>query len=199
MADIDETIGQITRATSWDERIQAIRRIPERHGQQEHQAVYAAVAEALYRSELSPQVAFVAWRAEYEFDVFATAYHRLFELTGGFAGVTPKILSEALFEAPELLALRTIVGYTPNELVECKQTNDGGTARDKAARYGRLRDEATRLGGVALFAILDGFGWQRWNDALGPVVRDCDGRVFTLKTLRQILEVQPVVDLVGTA
>ena len=364
MADIDETIGQITRATSWDERIQAIRRIPERHGQQEHQAVYAAIAEALYQSELSPQVAFVAWRAEYEFDVFAPAYHRLFELTGGFAGVTPKILSEALFEAPEcLLALRTIVGYTPNELavataeiaaeldcptlssprlkaiesgsrcsapeagvcattihrlisgdlwgdppegfrskldkldtakgwssvreaavsgvpyeaylhqrrvggsfrqlldatssrrgdlleapfenllasagvpyirtgasnqgeiakrfnltvrpapdfvifdkagilkamVECKQTNDGGTARDKAARYGRLRDEATRLGGVALFAILDGFGWQRLNDALGPVVRDCDGRVFTLKTLRQILEVQPVVDLVGTA
>jgi hypothetical protein len=76
-------------------------------------------------------------------------------------------------------------------MIECKQANDGGTARDKAARYRSLRQEATRLGGVALFAVLDGLGWQRVSDALGPVVRDTDGRVFTIETLPEMLTVEP--------
>ncbi len=364
MSVIKETIGRITRSSSWDERVQAIRRIPELHGQQEQQAVYASIAEALYRSELSPQIAFVSWRSEYELDSFASAYRRAFELTSSFARVNPENLAEALQEAPECLQVfRTIVGYTPGEfavataevagdlgakalsgqriktiesgsrcsesearvcattvhrlisgelwgqappgfrskldkydtmkgwdsvralaadgvpyeaylhqrrvggsfrqlldatssrrgdlletplaslltdagvpylqtgssnqseiakrfnltvrpapdfvifeppgnlkaMVECKQTNDGGTARDKAARFAKLREEAIRLGGVALFAVLDGLGWQRLNDALGPVVRDCDGRVFTLRTLSQLLEVQPLPNLMGKA
>jgi len=41
-------------------------------------------------------------------------------------------------------------------MIECKIANDGGTARDKAARYRSLRQEAARLGGVPLFAVLDG-------------------------------------------
>ncbi len=362
LSKIEETLSQITSAGSWDERVQAIRRIPELHGKQEHQAVYAAVAQALYRRELSPQIAFVAWRNEYEFDHFAAAYQKASALTSGFTRVATEDLEEAFRQAPEcLLAFRTIVGYTPGELavaaasvaadlevralsgqriktieggsrcsvpeasvcaltihrlvsgelwgdapagfrskldkydtasgwvsvreaarsgvpyevylhqrrvggsflqllnatssrrgdlleapvetlllssgvpyirtgtsnqgeivrrfnltvrpapdfvifeepntlkamIECKQTNDGGTARDKAARYGRLRGEAMRLGGVALFAVLDGLGWQRLNDALGPVVRHCDGRIFTLRTLPQMLEVQPFPALAG--
>jgi hypothetical protein len=31
-------------------------------------------------------------------------------------------------------------------------------------------------------AVLDGLGWRRTNDALGPVVRAPDGRVVTLGT-----------------
>lgn len=84
---------------------------------------------------------------------------------------------------------------TLRAIIECKQTNDGGTARDKAARFRSLRQEATRLGGVALFAVLDGLGWERVNDALGPVVRDTDGRVFTLKTLQEMLSVEPFTRL----
>ena len=80
---------------------------------------------------------------------------------------------------------------TLRALLECKVANDGGTARDKAARYAALRVEANRLGGIPLFAVLAGLGWKRTADALGPVVRDTDGRVFTLPTLAGLLEVQP--------
>lgn len=82
-------------------------------------------------------------------------------------------------------------------MLECKQANDGGTARDKAARFSTLRGESVRLGGVPLFAILAGLGWRRTSDTLGPVVRDTDGRVFTVPTLEEMLEVEPFPGLVG--
>lgn len=55
-----------------------------------------------------------------------------------------------------------------------------------------------RLGGIPLFAVLAGLGWTRTSDALGPVVREADGRVFTIPTLREMLTVQPFPGLVGT-
>jgi len=84
-------------------------------------------------------------------------------------------------------------------LLECKGTNNGGTARDKALRFARLRVESVRLNGVPLLAVLGGIGWARINDALGPVVRDTDGRVFTLSTLNSMLEVAPFPGLAGAA
>ncbi len=83
-------------------------------------------------------------------------------------------------------------------ILECKLVNDGGTARDKALRFERLRAESLRLGGVPLLAVLAGLGWTRVNDTLGPVVRDTDGRVFTLATLPDMLDVNPFPSLVGT-
>lgn len=82
-------------------------------------------------------------------------------------------------------------------LLECKLTNDGGTARDKASRFMTLQQEGQRLGGVPVFALLDGLGWERVNDALGPVVEACDGRVFTLETVSELVEVRPFPELVG--
>lgn len=76
-------------------------------------------------------------------------------------------------------------------MLECKGTNNGGTARDKALRFRSLRAESVRLGGIPLLAVLGGIGWARINDALGPVVRDTEGRVFTLSTLSSMLEVAP--------
>jgi hypothetical protein len=81
-------------------------------------------------------------------------------------------------------------------MLECKGTNNGGTARDKSLRFARLRVESIRLGGVPLFAVLSGIGWARINDALAPVVRDTDGRVFTISTLTSMLEVMPFPSLV---
>lgn len=86
---------------------------------------------------------------------------------------------------------------TLKAMLECKVTNDGGTARDKALRFERLRREAVRLGGVPLLAVLGGTGWARVNDTLGPVVRDTDGRVFTLKNLEKMLTVTPFPALIG--
>jgi hypothetical protein len=34
-------------------------------------------------------------------------------------------------------------------------------------------------------------GWMRVNDTLGPVVRDCDGRVFSVSNLEEMLAVAP--------
>ena len=81
-------------------------------------------------------------------------------------------------------------------MLECKGANDGGTARDKALRFRTLRAESVRLGGIPLFAVLGGLGWARINDALGPVVRDTDGRVFTLSTLGSMLDVAPFPSLI---
>lgn len=355
MTELEHTVQEVATAGSWQERIHAIRRIPERHGRQDQPKVYAAVAGRLYRPHLSPEFAFVPQRAEYELETFARAYRRVVEGTGGFTEVSVDRIAAVLEAHPEtLLVLRTIIGYTPNELsvasrevggneaggvsaarvkglergsrmppeaarllastidslvggslwgeapeglrtklekidtaggwtsvrelaasgvpyeaflhqrhmggafrqlldatserrgemleaavelllsengiafvrtgssdqgeiatrfnltvrpapdfvvfdppnspralLECKLTNDGGTARDKAARFGVLREEAMRLGGIPVVAVVDGLGWERLNDALGPVVRDCDGRVFTLQTLPEMLEVEP--------
>lgn len=83
-------------------------------------------------------------------------------------------------------------------MLECKGTNNGGTARDKALRFRGLKAESVRLGGVPLIAVLGGIGWARINDALGPVVRDTDGRVFTLSTLSLMLEIAPFPSLIAT-
>lgn len=82
-------------------------------------------------------------------------------------------------------------------MLECKGTNNGGTARDKALRFNSLRNESIRLGGVPLIAVLGGIGWARINDALAPVLRDTDGRVFTLSTLESMLEIAPFPSLVA--
>lgn len=82
-------------------------------------------------------------------------------------------------------------------ILECKGANDGGTARDKALRFKTLHDEAVRLGGIPLLAVLGGIGWRRANDTLGPVVRDTDGRVFTLANLPDMLRVAPFPALTG--
>ncbi len=82
-------------------------------------------------------------------------------------------------------------------VLECKVANDGGTARDKAARFRSLRTEANRLGGVPLFAVLAGRGWRRTADALGPVIRDTDGRTFGAGTLARMLETDPFPSLCG--
>ena len=69
---------------------------------------------------------------------------------------------------------------TLRTMLECKSTNDGGTARDKATRFRLLQAEGARLGGVPVVAVLGGTGWARVNDTLGPVLQYTDGRVFTL-------------------
>lgn len=83
-------------------------------------------------------------------------------------------------------------------ILECKLVNNGGTARDKALRFERLRRESRRLGGIPLFAVLSGMGWTRVNDTLGPVVRDTEGRVFSLATLDEMLTVAPLPTLLNT-
>lgn len=99
--------------------------------------------------------------------------------------------------APDFVVFDTT--DTLRAILECKGANDGGTARDKALRFERLRDESTRLGGLPLVGVLGGLGWNRVNDTLGPVVRDCDGRVFSVSNVHEMLTVNPFPMLVGTS
>lgn len=98
--------------------------------------------------------------------------------------------------APDFVMFDT--GETPRAMLECKHTSDGGTSRDKAARFGRLRAEGQRLGGVPVFAVLSGVGWRRTRDALGPVVEHTDGRVYSLANLADILDTDPLPSLIGS-
>ncbi len=147
---------------------------------------------------------------------YGGAFRQLLDATSGKRGDLLEDAVEKLFAAKGVQFLRTgpstqrvvstrfglTVKPTPDFVVhdnggslrailECKHANDGGTARDKAARYSTLRNEAMRLGGVPVFAVLAGLGWRRTADTLGPVVRDTDGRVFTMQTLPEMMEVEP--------
>jgi hypothetical protein len=94
--------------------------------------------------------------------------------------------------APDFVVYSESSPTVPRVFLECKLVNDGGTARDKAGRFLNLREAGRKHGGVPVFAVLGGVGWRRVNDALGPVVKACDGRVFTLNTLDQMLTTEPL-------
>ena len=350
-------VNEITSATTWNRRVTLIRKIPEEFGKAQHQSIYAAVADAVYVPNLTPDFAYIHWRDEYELPKVQAAYERACVLTNEFTDVGLDALARMIQAEPITLRIfRLLLGFTAQEfaastaitgerlnakplaastvktmenggacksqsvaevaaavidqamrgvlftggvgevrskldkpdtvsgwdtvrkyatdgvpfpvflhqrhyggafrqlldatsgkrgdlleqavedlftaggirfvrtgpstqgkiakkfgltvkpapdfvvhdangvvkaLLECKQVNDGGTARDKAGRFGSLRAEAMRLGGVPVFAILAGLGWRRTADALGPVVRDTDGRVFTVQTLAEMMTVEP--------
>ena len=353
---------RVAAATSWDARVAIIRQVPERYGQAQHQAVYAAIAEKVYVPAVTADFGYVHWRPEYELGPLEAAYTAALNETHGFVEVSEddlarvirshpatlqvfrlllgltsaefaeacsvvagtanftkaavrnaetgtqptttvadicakaiaQMMSGQFFPAPpEATSLRwktdkpdTVAGWdsvrhyaangvplsmflhqrayggafrqlldatssqrgdvleTPVEelfmaegipyvrtgshnqaeiatrfhltvrpapdfvvfdnrtdtlrgILECKGASDGGTARDKAARFGNLRTEAGRLGGVPVFAMLGGVGWRRTGDALGPVVEYTDGRVFTLATLPEMMTGQPFPGLRG--
>jgi hypothetical protein len=353
---IGAVVERVASTKSWNKRVALIREIPEEFGKAQHQAVYAAIARAVYVSELAPDFAYIHWRDEYELSNIEKAYERAHALTHGFANVGLDALTKAIQAEPSTVRIfRLLLGFTTQEfaastiiaaaqfdskpisnsaiktmengktgsaeaarvaaavvdqamtgglfaagiggvrskiskpdtaagwetvrkyaaervplpmflhqryyggafrqlldatsgergnlleeavqglfthegilfvrtgstnqaviaknfgltvkpapdfvvhdksgalkaILECKQANDGGTARDKAARFAGLRSEAVRLGGVPLFAVLAGLGWRRTADTLGPVIRDTNGRVFTIQTLPSMMTVEP--------
>jgi hypothetical protein len=154
---------------------------------------------------------------------YGGSYRQVLDATSEQRGNTLEDAVETLFKANGILNIRTgshnqaevasrfevTVQPAPDFVVfdqtgslramlECKGANDGGTARDKALRFGRLQAEASRLGGIPLVAVLGGLGWKRVNDTLGPVVRDCDGRVFSVSNIDEMLTVAPFASLAGT-
>lgn len=82
----------------------------------------------------------------------------------------------------------------PTVAIEAKLAEDGGTARDKAARVERLCAEA-RKKGVLPVAIIDGKGFYRLNDVTAPILKNTRGETYTLKTLERLLAVPQVAAL----
>lgn len=152
---------------------------------------------------------------------YGGAFRQILDATSGRRGDQLEDAVAAIFDEAGISYLRTgsvdqglikerfnitvtpapdFVVYDPRDdelraMLECKGTNNGGTARDKAGRFRALRQECVRLGGVALFAVLGGTGWSRVNDALAPVVGATEGRVFTPATLDELLAVNPFPSL----
>jgi hypothetical protein len=359
----EDTISLIAAAPTWDERVARLRQIPQKHGTDEHSAIYAQVAKQLYVPHLAPDFAYVHSAEFYELTHFHAAYEKAAAATSNFTDVSVRNLAACIQAEPTaLLPLRVITGLTKSEfaastalvaeplglkplspgkvdsmersgthttidqagvaaetidqimrgvlfgeppgnlkskqdkpdtlkgwatvrayaadrvpydvflhqrhyggafrqvldatselrgnliedavealftangipfirtgshnqaeiadrfevtvqpapdfvvyspphtlmaMLECKGANDGGTARDKALRFERLHAESVRLGGIPLVAVLGGLGWTRVNDTLGPVIRDCDGRVFSVANLPDLLTVTPFPQLIG--
>lgn len=54
-----QTIQQIEDAASWDDRVQKVRQVPQRHGTDEHATIYAEVAQRVYVPHLAPDFAYI--------------------------------------------------------------------------------------------------------------------------------------------
>jgi len=80
---------------------------------------------------------------------------------------------------------------SPECVVESKLTEDGGTARDKAARIFRL-GETCRKHEITLVALVDGRGFTRINDVLAPIIRWTGGWTFCLNTVGRMVEVPAI-------
>lgn len=85
----------------------------------------------------------------------------------------------------------------PKVTLEAKGADDGGTARDKAARIAAVATAAKAHGWTPL-AVIDGNGWKR-RDALVQTLEATNGLTFSLANLELILQVPEVKALRGTA
>ena len=114
---IAATVAAIAAAPTWDDRVRLLRQVPESYGAAQHAAVYAAVAELVYKPHLAAMVAHVPWREDYELAPFQEAYQDAIEQTEGFTKVREQQLRDALLQAPRSLRVfRMLLGYTADEL-----------------------------------------------------------------------------------
>jgi len=86
----------------------------------------------------------------------------------------------------------------PKVTIEAKGANDGGTARDKAARIANVAAAADAAGLVPT-AVIDGIGWVDRRDALVQTLQATHGLTFSLSNLETLITVPEIVALYGTA
>lgn len=82
---------------------------------------------------------------------------------------------------------------SPTVIIESKVAEDGGTARDKAARI-KNAAEAAKARGLLACAVVDGKGWSERPKALLDVVIATDGRTYSLTTLAHLLDIPEVAE-----
>jgi hypothetical protein len=116
---IEAAVAAIRGASTWDQRVARIRRVPEDFGVARHKDVYSRIAAEIYVPDLGPDFAYVHWRDEYELAPFRTIYRTAYEATNGFSDVGVADLERALTDHPEsLVVFRTLVGFTQTEFAE---------------------------------------------------------------------------------
>jgi hypothetical protein len=116
MTTIAQTVEFIVGAQTWDERVARMRQIPQRHGTDEHSAIYADLARRAYVPHLAPDYAYVHSAEFYDLPHFRAAYDKASAATLGFTDVTVDRLAAAIQAEPVvLLPLRVMTGLTRSE------------------------------------------------------------------------------------
>src|ERR1022692_3414392 len=116
MATTEQTVDYIVAAPTWDERVARVRRVPQRHGTNEHATIHADVARLLYVPHLAPDYAYVPTLGFYELPHFQAAYDKLAAATAGFSDLTVDRLAAGIQAEPTvLLPLRTMTGLLKKE------------------------------------------------------------------------------------
>ena len=122
-------------------------------------------------------------------DAHGVPYHRT---KRGAAGAAETATRYGLRPGPDFI----IPDDSPTLVVESKVAEDGGTARDKAARIQALVTAANERG-LRACALIDGKGWTERSNALCDVVLATQGRTYTLATIDQILELPEIQALIS--
>lgn len=113
-------------------------------------------------------------------------------------------------QAPDLLVAdkgRALFAAEPevDVAIEAKLTEDDGTARDKVARIKALRQNEDRRAAQGaqrrqIVAVIDGRGFEHRVRDLADMLEACDGYVYTLAELDQLVEpAGPLRPYVGTS
>jgi hypothetical protein len=111
----------------------------------------------------------------------------------GASGATETAQLFGINPGPDFL----LPAVSPTVVIETKVVEDGGSARDKAARIKTLAVAASQRGLVPI-AVVDGKGWRERPTALVDVIIATGGRTFSLNTLEQVLGVPEIAALRGT-
>ncbi len=170
--------------------------MPELFGEGQQATVYAAIAEAVYKPQLSAQFAYVQWREEYELHTFQEAYDLAMTLTDGFRAVDPENLAHAIEQAPAIVrVLRAIVGYTPGELAAAATEAGkdlgapglGQGAIKSLEAGGKARPETVRAVAEAVHRLVTGSMWEVATGALRSKI-DKPDTAGGWDTVRQMAE-----------
>ncbi|MCY3788301.1 MAG: hypothetical protein OXH63_05880 [Gemmatimonadetes bacterium] len=108
----------------------------------------------------------------------------------GASGATQTAETFGLSPGPDFV----LPEESPTVIIESKIAEDGGTARDKAARIKNAADVANDRG-LLPCAVVDGKGWSERPSALVDVVIATNGRTYSLSTLDHLLDIREIIDL----
>ena len=120
------------------------------------------------------------------FDECGISYYRS---KAGASGATETDLRFGLSPGPDFV----LPEESPTLIIESKVAEDGGTARDKAARI-KNAAEAAKDRGLLPCAVVDGKGWSERPQALLEVVIATDGRTYSLTTLAHLLDIPEIAE-----
>lgn len=122
-------------------------------------------------------------------DTHGVPYYRTKQ---GAAGAAETRARYGLKPGPDFI----IPDDSPTLVIESKVAEDGGTARDKAARILNLARAADERG-LRACALIDGKGWTERPNALCDVILATQGRTYSLATIEQILELSEIQALIA--